>query len=258
MKPELANVKALTFDVFGTVVDWRGSIAREVRAMAGEKKLRINAVKFADAWRSGYRPAMNRVGSGELPWTKIDDLHRIGEARVSFHSAGHVLGSAQIRLEAGGESWLVSGDYKRCADPSCTPYEPVQADVLISEATFGLPIYRWQSGAAVAEEIVQWWRSVPDRPSVLFCYAFGKAQRVLAELHRLGIGDEVTVKVGARYSDANSMVESGESALCIQPVSEILNMPGVPKTPSSGTGIIDASVSGNGARALQFGLRLTW
>ena len=77
MKPELANVKALTFDVFGTVVDWRGSIAREVRAMAGEKKLRINAVKFADAWRSGYRPAMNRVGSGELPWTKIDDLHRM-------------------------------------------------------------------------------------------------------------------------------------------------------------------------------------
>jgi 2-haloacid dehalogenase len=77
MKPELAAVKALTFDVFGTVVDWRGSIAREVRALAKEKRLRVNAVKFADAWRAGYRPAMNRVGSGELPWTKIDDLHRL-------------------------------------------------------------------------------------------------------------------------------------------------------------------------------------
>ena len=77
MKPELANVKALTFDVFGTVVDWRGSIAREVRAMASEKKLRVNASKFADALRSGYRPAMNRVASGELPWTKIDNLHRM-------------------------------------------------------------------------------------------------------------------------------------------------------------------------------------
>ena len=76
-------------------------------------------------------------------------LHRIGKARVSFHSAGHVLGSAQIRLEAGGESWLVSGDYKRCADPSCAPFEPVQADVFITEATYGLPIYRWQSGAEV-------------------------------------------------------------------------------------------------------------
>ncbi len=77
MKPELANVKALTFDVFGTVVDWRGGIAREVRAMASEKKLRVNASKFADALRSGYRPAMNRVASGELPWTKIDNLHRM-------------------------------------------------------------------------------------------------------------------------------------------------------------------------------------
>jgi 2-haloacid dehalogenase len=71
------NVKALVFDVFGTVVDWRGSIAREIRALAQEKGLRVNAVKFADAWRAGYRPAMNRVGSGELPWTKIDDLHRM-------------------------------------------------------------------------------------------------------------------------------------------------------------------------------------
>ena len=77
MKPEITNVKALVFDVFGTVVDWRGSISREVRAMASEKKLRVNAAKFADAWRSGYRPAMNRVASGDLPWTKIDDLHRI-------------------------------------------------------------------------------------------------------------------------------------------------------------------------------------
>ena len=77
MKAELMAVKALTFDVFGTVVDWRGSIAREVRAVAQEKKLRINATKFADAWRAGYRPAMDRVAAGTLPWTKIDDLHRL-------------------------------------------------------------------------------------------------------------------------------------------------------------------------------------
>jgi putative mRNA 3-end processing factor len=67
----------------------------------------------------------------------------------------------------------------------------VGADVLITEATFGLPIYRWRGGGAVAQEIVDWWRSAGDRPSLLLCYAFGKAQRVLAELHRLGIGDEV-------------------------------------------------------------------
>ena len=117
--------------------------------------------------------------------------HRIGEARVSFHSAGHVLGSAQIRLEAGGESWLVSGDYKRCADPSCSPFEPVQADVFITEATFGLPIYRWQSGAEVAGEILSWWQAAPERPSILFAYAFGKAQRLLAELAAIGVKDEI-------------------------------------------------------------------
>ena len=77
MTSSMDGVKALTFDVFGTVVDWRGSIAREARALAQAKGLRLNAAKFADAWRSGYRPAMNRVGSGELPWTKIDDLHRM-------------------------------------------------------------------------------------------------------------------------------------------------------------------------------------
>ena len=88
MKPELAGVKALTFDVFGTVVDWRGSIAREVRALAREKKWRVNATRFADAWRAGYRPAMDRVAAGELPWTKIDDLHRLilDEILVKFRA----------------------------------------------------------------------------------------------------------------------------------------------------------------------------
>ena len=75
--PSETDVKALTFDVFGTVVDWHGSVAREVRALAAAKGLRLNAVKFTKAWRAGYRPAMDRVRSGELPWTKIDVLHRM-------------------------------------------------------------------------------------------------------------------------------------------------------------------------------------
>jgi len=119
-----------------------------------------------------------------------EPLH-IGAAQVSFHPAGHVLGSAQIRVEAGGESWLVSGDYKRCADPSCTPFKPVQADVFITEATFGLPIYRWQSGAEIAQQILEWWRSKADHSSILFAYAFGKAQRLLAELAAIGVSDEI-------------------------------------------------------------------
>jgi 2-haloacid dehalogenase len=70
-------VKALAFDVFGTVVDWRGSIIREGLALGRRKRLKVDWPAFADAWRAGYRPAMARVRSGELPWTKIDDLHRM-------------------------------------------------------------------------------------------------------------------------------------------------------------------------------------
>ena len=69
-------VKALVFDVFGTVVDWRTSISREVGELAERKRLRVDGAKFADAWRAGYVPAMNRVRTGELPWTRLDDLHR--------------------------------------------------------------------------------------------------------------------------------------------------------------------------------------
>jgi 2-haloacid dehalogenase len=70
-------VKALVFDVFGTVVDWRGSIIREGRLLGRRRKLKVDWAAFADAWRAGYRPAMARVRSGELPWTKIDVLHRM-------------------------------------------------------------------------------------------------------------------------------------------------------------------------------------
>jgi 2-haloacid dehalogenase len=70
-------VKALVFDVFGTVVDWRSSIIREGKALGRRKRLRVDWVAFADAWRDGYQPAMARVRSGELGWTKIDDLHRM-------------------------------------------------------------------------------------------------------------------------------------------------------------------------------------
>jgi 2-haloacid dehalogenase len=74
---DTAGVKALVFDVFGTVVDWRTSISREVQDLAGRKGITVDGAKFADAWRAGYAPSMNRVRSGELPWTKLDALHRM-------------------------------------------------------------------------------------------------------------------------------------------------------------------------------------
>src|SRR5262249_36610409 len=71
------NVHALVFDVFGTVVDWRSSVARDVAALAKRKGVTVDAEQFPDAWRAGYGPSMNRVRTGELPWTKLDDLHRM-------------------------------------------------------------------------------------------------------------------------------------------------------------------------------------
>jgi 2-haloacid dehalogenase len=74
---DLAAVRALTFDVFGTVVDWRGTIIREGRRLARAKGMRVDWPAFADAWRGGYRPAMDRVRRGDLPWTNLDALHRL-------------------------------------------------------------------------------------------------------------------------------------------------------------------------------------
>lgn len=74
---QFASVKALVFDTFGTVVDWRSSVRQEVEALAKRKGLTVDGAKFADAWRAGYAPSMNRVRTGAMPWTKLDDLHRM-------------------------------------------------------------------------------------------------------------------------------------------------------------------------------------
>ena len=108
----------------------------------------------------------------------------LGDAKVSLHPAGHVLGSAQVRVEVNGEVWVASGDYKRQPDPTCAPFEVVPCDTFITEATFGLPVYRWPNTREVAREIVEWREACAAEgvAAVLFCYALGKAQRVLAEL----------------------------------------------------------------------------
>ena len=101
---------------------------------------------------------------------------------ISLHPAGHVLGSSQVRIEYRGEIWVASGDYKIGTDPTCLPFEPVRCHTFITESTFGLPIYRWQNDNDLFAEINAWWRENGDagRASVVYPYAFGKAQRVLA------------------------------------------------------------------------------
>jgi putative mRNA 3-end processing factor len=111
----------------------------------------------------------------------------IGGTRVSFHPAGHVLGSAQIRVEGPDGVWVVTGDYKRAADPTCAPFEVVPCDVFVTESTFALPIYRWDPPAAVIGELVDWWHAngATGLTSIVFCYTIGKAQRLLAEIGRV-------------------------------------------------------------------------
>jgi len=110
---------------------------------------------------------------------------------VSLHPAGHVLGSAQVRVEHRGEVWVVSGDYKLDADPTCAPFEPVTCNTFVTESTFGLPIYRWADPRDTLGRIAWWWRDNANtgRTSVLYCYAFGKAQRIAAGLEAEGALD---------------------------------------------------------------------
>ena len=144
----------------------------------------------------------------------------IGDVSVSFHSAGHVLGSAQLRLEHRGEVWVVSGDYKRDADPTCAPFEVVRCDTFITEATFALPIYTWDDTARVAGDVLRWWDACREagRNAVLFCYALGKAQRVLGELAKLT--DRTVLVHGAVHALVEAYREAGVRMLPTQPVAE--------------------------------------
>jgi putative mRNA 3-end processing factor len=110
---------------------------------------------------------------------------RSGGAWISFHPAGHILGSAQVRIEANGAVAVVTGDYKRGWDPTCEAFEPVPCDLLVTETTFGLPIYRWPDPAEEAAKINQWWEEnqAAGQNSLLLGYSLGKAQRLLAMLN---------------------------------------------------------------------------
>jgi putative mRNA 3-end processing factor len=118
---------------------------------------------------------------------------RIGEVEVGFVPAGHVLGSAQIVLEFGGEKVVVSGDYKRRADPTCAPFVPVPCDIFITEATFGLPVFRHPDTASEIDRLLHRLHAEPERCVLVGAYALGKAQRVITELRGRGHGDPIYI-----------------------------------------------------------------
>jgi putative mRNA 3-end processing factor len=159
------------------------------------------------------------------PETRVESLPygqplTLGDVRVSFHPAGHVLGSAQVRVESSAGTWVVGGDYKRAADPTCAAFEPVRCDTFITESTFGLPIYRWDATGPVIDDIAQWWQANAGggRTSVLFCYTIGKAQRLLAELRR--VTDRAVYVHGMMLGMIDAYRESGVEMLPVTPVIE--------------------------------------
>ncbi|MEK9500282.1 ligase-associated DNA damage response exonuclease [Gaopeijia maritima] len=138
----------------------------------------------AEAGRGVLRTRLGPDATLELSgWGEI---RRMNGVAISLHPAGHILGSAQVRVEHGGEVWVVTGDYKRRTDPTTTPFESLRCHTLVTESTFGLPVYRWPDPDAEMREVARWWASnrAAGRTSILFGYSLGKAQRLLAGLPR--------------------------------------------------------------------------
>ncbi len=125
-----------------------------------------------------------RLGDVAIETATYGEVLTRNGVEISLHPAGHVLGSAQVRVAQGGEVWVASGDYKTEADGVVAAFEPQRCNVFITESTFALPIYRWRPQAAILGEIEGWWRenAAAGRASVLYAYALGKAQRVLARI----------------------------------------------------------------------------
>lgn len=117
----------------------------------------------------------------------------LGGVTVSFHPAGHVLGSAQIAFEAKGLRIVASGDYKRGADPTCAPFEPVRCDIFISEATFGLPVFRHPDPRREVEKLLASLALFPDRAHPVGAYSLGKAQRVMALVRQAGHDEPIYI-----------------------------------------------------------------
>lgn len=136
--------------------------------------------------RSGEFVLRARLGDeANIETVEYGEPITINRVRVSLHPAGHILGSAQVRVEHGGEVWVVSGDYKVEHDPTCEAFEALPCHTFVTEATFALPVFRWNPQKQIFDAIHEWWQrnQRAGKASVLFGYALGKAQRVLGGLN---------------------------------------------------------------------------
>jgi putative mRNA 3-end processing factor len=142
--------------------------------LATAETLKIMAARYGDDF------------AGRTEIAKLGETRTIGGTRVTFHPAGHVLGSAQIAVEANGLRIVASGDYKRRADPTCLPFVPVPCDIFITEATFGLPVFRHPEPEAEIRKLLASLTQFPERAHLVGAYSLGKAQRIIRMLRDLG------------------------------------------------------------------------
>lgn len=170
---------------------------------------------------AGLHVVRRRIGAVDLQGLPYGETITHRGVRVSFHPAGHVLGSAQIRLEHAGQVWVVSGDYKTGPDATCAPFEPVRCDVFVTESTFGLPVFRWAPQEDVFDALNAWWQdnAAAGRASIVYAYSFGKAQRVLAGLDPR-IGPLVAHGAVAAMDEAYR-----ESGVALPPTRSVLETP---------------------------------
>ncbi len=148
----------------------------------------------ADHSRAGHRyylcsrkaaPVIRyRLGPIKLETVEYGETKNINGVKFTFFPAGHIIGSAQIRVEYKGEIWVVSGDYKLEDDGLCQPFEPVKCHTFVTESTFGLPVYTWRDQETIFEDINNWWRGnqAAGKVSLLTGYALGKSQRIIKHL----------------------------------------------------------------------------
>jgi putative mRNA 3-end processing factor len=217
-------------------------VAKAVITHGHADHLTRNCRRYLTA-RDGAAIVGGRLGPrAEVATLAYGEPLTIGGTTVSLHPAGHILGSAQVRIEHQGEVWAVTGDYKTTPDGVCTPFEPVRCDTLITESTFGHPFFAWPDVAGPLADLHAWWREnqAAGKASFLYAYALGKAQRVLAALDpRVGpiyvhpdiaAINDIYRRHGAvfpmhRTVDADTLAEDWPRALLLMPPSSRWRQP---------------------------------
>ncbi len=212
-------------------------------------------VKPADAWIDPSRPVSRALvthghadharGGHEKVWATPETLaimglrygtnvgqavpygdgFELGDVKISYHSAGHVLGSAQILMEYQGERVVATGDYKRRSDPTCAPFEVISCDIFITEATFGLPVFKHPDTTVEIGKLLCAREGNPDRSILVGAYALGKAQRVIGELRIAGYREPIYLHgalkkmcrlyqdLGVDLGDIRSVMDSEKEAM---------------------------------------------